>query len=154
MYERNKRFEIDKLFMLPKATRMRTSPKKEARRRLIAIEEHRRATPIERRMRLLKDLDTEVATLRQVAEYLIKAERGKLINSVEADFVRGAKESVGSILEHLLATREISRFDSLQERSLEVFIKKIREAENAAELNDAFNFFNRNSCILKLPARN
>jgi len=140
--------------MLPTNRPQRRNLKKEKRKLAISAEEHRRASPVDRRIKLLKDVDVEVANLRSVAEYLIKAERGKLINSVEADFVRGAKESVGSLLEHLLATREILKFDALQERSLRTFIAKISNAKNAVELNEALNFFNRTSCILKLPARN
>ena len=140
--------------MVPAQKNFRSNPKKQARNFAIAVEEHRRASPVERRIGLLKQVDVEVANFSKICEYFLKAERTRLISSVEKSFVNGAKESVGALLKNLYTNRENLVLDPLQVRSLKTFIEKIDSATNAHELNEAFSFFNRNSCILKLPARN
>ncbi|MBT7241521.1 MAG: hypothetical protein HN878_03460 [Candidatus Diapherotrites archaeon] len=140
--------------MKPSRATIRRNAKKERRRRAISAEEHRRASPVDRRIKFLKEVDVEVANLRVVAEYLIKAERSPLIIRTERDFVAGAKSSVGGLLKSLFTNREHLVLDKLQVKSLETFIEKIDSATSAHELNEAFSFFNRNSCILKLPAKN
>lgn len=118
-----------------------------------AAEAHRKAGPIRSRSGILHSLDVTAKNLRDHAEFFLRTGRGKLIEKAEADFVSGVKDSFGGTLRILLEGGENLHLDVVQKRTLATFIEKISSTHDARSLIDALEFFNRNSCILKLPAQ-
>jgi len=100
----------------------------------------------------LKELDTSVKRARSALEIFLISKKD-FGAGLERRHVSELRDNMVDLLNLMIADREVRGLGLVQVRSATILRDKIAKATNARTLSEALEYFNSQSCMLKLPTQ-